>query len=42
MRNVFADVGRAVLKQEVADDGERGLHDEGAVVVGTLLRDDAC
>jgi hypothetical protein len=40
MRNVFADVGRAVLQQEVADDGERGLHDEGDVVGGTLLRDE--
>ncbi len=41
LRNIFADVGGAVLQQEVADDGERRLHDEGAVVGGKLLRGDA-
>ncbi len=40
LRNVFADVAMAVLQQEVADDGKRGLHDEGDVVGGVnLLRD---
>ena len=39
LRNVCADVGGVVLQQEVADDGKRGLHDEGAVVSVKLLRD---
>ncbi len=39
LRNVCADVGGLVLQQEVADDGKRGLHDEGAVVSVKLLRD---
>ena len=39
LRNVRADVGGVVLQQEVADDGKRGLHDEGAVESVKLLRD---
>ena len=39
LRNVCADVGGVVLQQEVADDGKRGLNDEGAVVSVKLLRD---
>jgi len=37
--NVFADVGRAVQQQAVADDDERGLDDERAVVGVTLRRE---
>jgi hypothetical protein len=39
-RNVFADVVGAVLQQDVAEDGKRGLQDAGAVVSVKLLRDD--
>ena len=39
LRNVCADVAGVVLQQEVADDGKRGLHDEGAVVSVKLLQD---
>jgi hypothetical protein len=38
--NVIADVGGAVQQQAVADDDERGLDDECAVVGVTLRRDD--
>jgi hypothetical protein len=39
--NVIYNVVGVVLQQEVADDGKRGLHDEGAVAGGVkLLRDD--
>ena len=39
--NVIYNVGWVVLQQEVADDGKRGLRDEGAVAGGVkLLRDD--
>ena len=37
--NVIYNVVGVVLQQEVADDGKRGLHDEGAVVSVKLLRD---
>ena len=37
--NVINDIGGAALQQALADDGERGLHDEGAVVSVKLLRD---
>ena len=41
LTNVIYNVGGVVLQQEVADDGKRGLHDEGAVAGGVkLLRDD--
>ena len=39
-RNVFTDVVGVVPQQEVADDGKRWLHDEGAIISVTLLRDD--
>jgi hypothetical protein len=39
LTNVIYNVGGVVLQQEVADDGKRGLHDEGAVVGVKLLRD---
>ena len=39
--NVIYNVVGVVLQQEVADDGKRGLRDEGAVAGGVkLLRDD--
>jgi hypothetical protein len=39
--NVIYNVGGVVLQQEVADDGKRGLHDDGTVAGGVkLLRDD--
>ncbi len=39
--NVFNDVVGLIPQQEVADDGKRGLHDDGAVAGGVkLLRDD--
>ena len=38
--NVIYDVGGPALQQAVADDGERGLHDEGAVVGVKLPQDD--
>ena len=39
--NVIYNVSWVVLQQEVADDGKRGLHNEGAVAGGVkLLRDD--
>ena len=38
--NVIYDVGGAALQQALADDGKRGVHDEGAVVGVKLLRDD--
>jgi hypothetical protein len=37
--NEIYNVAGVVLQQEVADDGKRGLHDEGAVVSVKLLRD---
>ncbi len=40
LRNVCADVAGLVLQQEVADDGKRGLHNEGAVVSIKLMRDE--
>ena len=41
LTNVIYNVGGLVLQQEVADDGKRGLHNEGAVAGGVkLLRDD--
>ena len=38
--NVINDVGGVALQQALADDGERGLHDEGAVVSVKLPQDD--
>ena len=38
--NVINDVGGAALQQALADDGKRGVHDEGAVVGVKLPQDD--
>ncbi len=41
LTNVINDVGGAALQQALADDGKRGVHDEGAVVgVGVMLLQD--
>ncbi len=37
---ILANSGGAVLEQAVADYGKRWLHDEGAVVVIMMRRDD--